>query len=420
MTLVRSYHGYLVGLIILLLVACTSSSRREEHITDSGTRIIEVQAPVLEDEDTPRLVHIRDIYGEQFPFDPPIVNLGEVVADEEGRLFIADRGRGHVIVCDLTGRFLGIIGQEGPGPFEFFESGRHPSDLAWNLHHQALAVQDLYKIVFFHADGEPFPERIQRGGAWGIETLGDHFICLQPATNIFEVYSIEGEFLRGYGKVLETESAGWKSVEKYIQRLQDVTLPNGSTLPAFEKLPGTFGVAGDSIVVHGQQYRNGYRAWNHNTGQIEWDLLLETEDYEPPTLYKFRTSGSGAFISWSRFGRPDLVQRSSVRRIVGRDGLIFSVLYMTGDGTRKKPDRLMIENPSTRYQELREGIPFRGAIDILSPEPDLIAHIGFNIEAGFYAEVAPGPILVLAMSSMVPHLKLFRIEGLPPPPPKRN
>ncbi len=406
-------RGLLIGLTILSLSACTSSSRREEYTSNDGVRLIEVQRPSLVNEEAPRLVHLRDITGEDFPFDPPIVNLGEVVADEYGRLFIADRGRGHVIVSDLSGRFLGVIGQEGPGPFEFFSSGRHPSDLAWNLNHQALAVQDLFKIVLFHSDGEPFPDRIQRRGAWGVESLGDNFICLQPATSIFEVYSINGELLRGYGKVLGTESAGWKPVERYIRHLRVVTLPDGSTLPAFEKLPSTFGIAGDSLVVHDLRYRNGYRAWNHSTGQIEWDILLETEDYEPPTLYKYRTSGTGALVSWSRIGPPDLELRTSVKRIVWRDDWLFAVLYLSGDNTRTKPDRLSVESVTTRSTELWEGIPRRGAIDIMSLEPDLIAHISFEIESNFYAEVAPGPVLVLAVNSMIPHIKLFRIEGLP-------
>ena len=413
-------YRFLIGIISCLLIACTASPRREEYVSEGGARVIAVRAPILKDEESPRLVHLRDITGENFPFDPPIVDLGEVVADEHGRLFITDRGRGHVIVSDISGRFLGTIGREGPGPFEFFQSGAHPSDLAWNLHHQALAVQDLYKIILFNADGEPFPNRIQRRGAWGVESLGDNFICLQPDMNIFHVYSIDGEDITGYGNVLGPESAGWKSVARYIQRLSDVTLPDGSMLPAFEKLPSTYGVAGDSLVVHDLSYRNGYRAWNHNTGQIEWELLLETEDYEPPTFYKYRTSGTGALISWSRLGRPDLVLRSRVQRVIWRDGWLFSVLYLTGDDTRIKPDRLSVENPSTRSKDLWEGIPSRGAIDIVSLEPDLIAHISFDIESGFFAEVAPGPILVLAMASMTPHLKLFRIEGLPQPTPAPN
>ena len=57
MTLVKLYRRHLVGLIILMLTACSSSSRREEHITEGGTRVIKVQAPVLEDDDIPRLIH---------------------------------------------------------------------------------------------------------------------------------------------------------------------------------------------------------------------------------------------------------------------------------------------------------------------------------------------------------------------------
>ena len=58
--------------------------------------------------------------------------------------------------------------------------------------------------------------------------------------------------------------------------------------------------------------------------------------------------------------------------------------------------------------------PVRGVLEVISMEPDLIAHLSFDVQETFVAAtVVPGPMLVLAFEEPTPRLSVYRIEGLP-------
>lgn len=72
-----------------------------------------------------------------------------LIADEQGSVYVADRGRKQIAVFDSAGRLVRTIGRSGQGPGEF----RSLTDLAWLG--DTLVVADLTqrRITLFSRDG---------------------------------------------------------------------------------------------------------------------------------------------------------------------------------------------------------------------------------------------------------------------------
>ncbi len=406
-----------IGLLFCTVYACDTTPRIEVTHSMRGEKQVTVRGPMNDPDGPYTLTHVRDIYGEGFPTDPPIAEIEDLAVDELGRIYIADRGNSHVIITNIEGEFIGLLGTTGPGPFEFTDSPMYGMQVSWNQQLGLLAVFDpRMKIIFFNPDGSVLQSRIAEN-AWrfgSITSTINGILTLSREDPPFVIYSINGDSLWAFGRFIGPEDTRWKDVAESVSNSTLRAYPYGGVLVDNCRIPDTIGTIGDSILVHDLENTNGYRAWNIRTGKVLWDLYLDISDFEPPTLYTYTTSESGEMAAWDKGGIPNIYDRVSVEHISELNGLLYSVLWLRGDGKRSKPDHKRIRSPSTRGEELQiREMPLRGALEIMTLDPDLLAHISFDIKGYFTAAIAPGPYLILGYNDPEPHLSVFRIDGAP-------
>ncbi|MFC1529125.1 hypothetical protein ACFL6R_00230 [Gemmatimonadota bacterium] len=406
--------------VILISAACSSGPRRAESISGRGEPIVTVTAPRY-DETTavsPRLIHVRDIHGSGIPYEPPFWHVEDLASDPDGTIYIADRGHAHVLKLDAEGRYLGTIGQKGPGPFEFTDAHTmYNMKVCWIDSPGLVAAADpYYKVLLFRKNGEVLSDRITGYYRliWLMAAVPNGIVIHTNEDPPFTIYDLQSNRTGALGRYLSAEDAGWRSVSRALAGSEISAYPDGGVRVSNNLRPNMLSVAADTLLVHDLNLRNGYRAWNLNTGEVAWQLNLETGDFEPPTFVRYTTGSVGELASWSRRGPPQIYERTYVTSMDYLDGLLFITLSLRGDGTRTGPDRKRAFNPFTMGDDIGfRDWPQRAALEIISLEPDLIAHLPFENKGYFNATIAPGPLLIISFRDPEPHLTVYRIEGLP-------
>ena len=405
---------------ICLVSGCTKPERREEFLSNRDERNVVIQSPRFTENTVPvpRLIYLYDIDCTEFPFEPPIWHIEDLTSDASGTIYIADRGHAHVVMTDIQGRYIGSIGQKGPGPFEFTDANPiYGMQVRWIDDPGILAAYDFRrKILLFQKDGSYLTERITEDiqKIRHIAAIPSGIVTHLREDPPFVLFNLKGNRIRSLGRFLEPDDTPWRALARCVARSKISEYPGGGIRVDNIRRPHLIAVASDTLLIHDLHISNGYRAWNLNTGDVEWQLNLEILDYEPPTLVKYSTSSTGAFSSWSRFAPPHVYERSWVMSIHYLHPYIYAAVSLRGDGTRSKPDRKVVMNPSTESEELgAQEWSTRGVLEVISQEPDLIAHLTFDAPAVFSATIVPGPYLVLAFNEPSPYLSIFRIEGLP-------
>jgi hypothetical protein len=414
----------LSGLLLLTAIGCTGKAPRYEVLSEGEGLHVRVRAPRLpmEGPDAPRLVPIGEIDGTGFPFDPPIWKIGGISSDGQGHLFLGDRGHAHIVVTDVEGRYLGRIGSKGPGPFEFQPVTILDLKPVWIPALDRLAVVDgIWKIVFFQPDGTPVTERVTDPGLvrrmMDLAPLADGFAAIVRSDPPLRLFDLVRGADRSIGRLLAEEDARWPKVAEAVTAEQIIEM-QGTPFVGNARLPINIGTAGDTLVVHDfglYTLRNGYRAWDVRSGKMAWQIDLDIGDFEPPTTYNYTTSGENEMMSWGT-DIPQVQPHTFVESIQGLDGLIYVVSCLRGDGTRSEPDHRLMRDPQAVLDQDGLGLqemPYRGAVEVLTGEPDLLAHLPFPLDGPLtQAWVMSGPVLIVALVDPVPHLQLYRIEGL--------
>ncbi len=405
---------------VCMIAGCAESERREVHITNNGERHVAVQSPQLSETTAtaPRLIHIRDIDGSNFPHTPPIWHIEDITSDPSGTIYIADRGHAHVVMTDIHGNYIGSLGQKGPGPFEFTNAAPiYGMQVRWINEPGIIAAYDFRrKILLFKKDGSFLTDRITDDiqKIRHIAAIPGGLVTHIQEESPFLIFDLKGNRLRSFGRFLEPVDTSWKKVARYISRQKISEYPNGGIRIDNIRRPNLIAVAADTLLIHDLHISNGYRAWNLNSGDVDWQLDLKISDYEPPTLVKYSTSSTGSFSSWSRLAPPHVYERSWVMSIHYQAPYICAVVSLRGDGIRNEPDRKVVTSPSTESEEIgAQEWPTRGVLEVISLEPDLVAHLSFDAPAVFSATVIHGPYLVIAVNEPNPHLSVYRIEGVP-------
>jgi len=419
--------AYLKGvtwLVALTTIGCSPVAPRYEVLSEADGRHVVVRAPrmSMEGPAAPRLIPLGKIDGSTFPFDPPIWKIGGISSDGQGHLFLGDRGHGHIVVTDVEGRYLGRIGGKGPGPFEFQPVTILDLKPVWIPSLDRLAVVDgIWKIVFFQPDGTPVTERVTDPGLvrrmMDLAPLADGFAAIVRSDPPLRLFDLVRGTDRSIGRLLDEGDSRWPKVAEAVAAEQ-IEERAGTAFVGNARLPINIGTAGDTLVVHDfglYTLRHGYRAWDVRSGEMAWQIDLETGDYEPPTTYNYTTRGENEMMSWGT-EVPEVQPHSFVETIQGLDGLIYVVSCLRGDGSRTEPDHRLMRDPQAVLDQDGLGLqemPYRGAVEVLTGEPDLLAHLPFPLDGPLtQAWVMEGPVVIVALVDPVPHLQLYRIEGL--------
>ncbi len=404
--------------LLLMSSACTGQPRWQEATDSGGRRLITIKSPLLTGDATPDLQLVSVFTGENLPYEPPLWMVHDISTDADGFLYISDAGHGHIIVLDASGNVVSTIGRRGPGPFEF-NNTMSPIGSVWVSKPRLLVASDVLRLVVFNREGDPCPSGWKQEFVTSMTSSSTDIILSITQEHPFVPRSPLGE-VRGdaFGRPLGPGDTIWEEVSEAIARIPDVREPDGRRRLPPSKLPDVIACWGDSLLVHDLVYRDGYRAWNRYTGEEVWEVHLDTGAYEPPTLYRYSTTVSSPFSSWSRSDPPRIHQNSQVIAIVVRDDQLFAFTRLTGDGKRHRPDHGRVANAWTAGQELDESKPIRLGIDIISSELDLIAHLELPMETDSYfsADVLPGPIVVVSTDEPRPTIRYYRITGLPQGP----
>jgi hypothetical protein len=410
--------------LVATTVGCVREAPRYEVLSGGEGLHVLVRGPrlPLDGPAAPRLVPIGEIDGSTFPFDPPIWKIGGISSDGQGRIFLADRGHGHIVVTDVEGRYLGRIGSKGPGPFEFQPVTILDLKPIWIPSLGWLATVDgIWKIIFFEPDGTPMTARITDGGLvrrmMDVAPMRDGLATIMRSDPPLRLFDMVQGTDRGIGRLLTEDDARWPKVAEAVAAEQ-ITELLGTVMVGNARLPRNIGTSGDSLAIHDfglYTLRNGYRAWDMRTGGMAWQIDLELGDFEPPTTYNYTTSGENEMMSWGT-DIPQVQPQTFVESIQGLEGRIFVVLCLRGDGSRSEPDHRLMRDPQSVLDQDGLGLqemPYRGAVEVLTGEPDLLAHLPFPLDGPLtQAWVMEGPVVIVALTDPVPNLQLYRIEGL--------
>ncbi len=400
---------------LLLFTGCSRSPRRESFLSPLGEKQVIVRAPRSDAGDI-RLVHLRDIRGEDFPFDPPIWRVGDLTSDESGRLYLADWGHNHIVVMDGAGHYLGRIGRKGPGPFEFRDTSISPDGIAWIPAADVIVATEPDRMLLFHPDGEPLVDERKPFNAYGLAATRDRFIRLDLDPRPFTLCTPDGLIESRFGRPFGPEDALWPLTQDELRALpQQVDFGwRGIGLVHYALVPTHIAVLDDTLLVHENNYRNSYRGWNLRTWTVAWEIRLAYQDYEPPTFYTYTTSALTEMIRWDEGGEPIEATRTFALDLVARDGFWFAATMFYGRTHRREPDRATATNPYTVHDELYSRWEIHCALEIMTPEPDLLAHVYLEEEQPLFFEVTRSHLLVVAVNDPLPHLTVYRIEGLWP------
>jgi hypothetical protein len=143
-----------------------------------------------------------------------------------------------------------------------------------------------------------------------------------------------------------------------------------------------------------------------------WQLNLQDDYWEPPTLYTYSTAGENELISWARDGRARIHERSTVTDMSWGGGYLFSAIWLEGDRNRRRPDRTTVTSPVTESRELADGILTHAVVDILDLQPHWIASIPLDVGGPPMIEVMSNGHVVIAVNEPRPSLSIYRVVGL--------
>jgi hypothetical protein len=397
------------------LSGCVQNPRWEAEINLQGAKEVTVRAPLHQEPDQVHLEHLRTVDGADFPLTPGFVSIEGLTTTGDGRILVGDRGRGTIVVLDSTGTYLGTLARTGPAPFEISQRGATTLlRLGWLEGPKIVVVDDwLQKILLVPASRAELPT------SWSVFPPVEGLACgesvlvlMRPFERPFFRYNLHGTKIDSFGRALSPDDAAWPVLADAIAALEDIEHPRGRMVN-LNRLPNALAVVGDSLLIHNVPYRNSIRSWHIGSGAMLWQLNVESPDYEPPTLYKYQTSGSNELARWSRRGPPEIFKRDRPMALREREGLLYVVRSLQGYGNpRKEPDHRSVTAFPNEFTELTEGTVNEKVLDVFSLKPDWIAHTRFEAEASSLADVAPNRLLVLAFNDPAPKLELYRIVGL--------
>jgi hypothetical protein len=167
------------------------------------------------------------------------VGFGSIGTDQDGNLYVLDRGQHHILVFDGDGQHLRTMGRQGGGPGEL----QWPSTLiVWP--DGSSAVSDIGKrgLIRFDPNGEPSGEQLLEGWNGGrVAPLAETFVV--------EVQERDGEALYGRLVALNGEAREIVSDERPPMRPVDFGCVRMSGMPRVFAPSLVWGAGPDVLAV---------------------------------------------------------------------------------------------------------------------------------------------------------------------------
>lgn len=219
----RNRHQLLTPLILLLLTACSADS-------DSGPvhdfRIFEEDGVTISESTggpkySGEIFTFEEIFELEQDESRPETLLNAATGytmDDDGLIFVFDRGDSRIVVFDQYGQYLRAFGRKGAGPGEF-----DTMRLSW-MKDGIIAVYDFsrFRASTFTTDGR-FLDSYTRPGA-------SNRMMLAPIMRMLRtIYPLSD----GRAVQIFTEQSGWGTVEQKVRWSASLVSPDGDSLLAF-------------------------------------------------------------------------------------------------------------------------------------------------------------------------------------------